>query len=153
VTFNVTLFPASRVKGNEAPLIENPLPVVRAAVRVNFPEPSFVSTTGTVELVPIGTWSNDTVEGLALKDSLSTPSPPTSSTRVGFEALLENVTVPLVCPSAVGLKLTFTSTLCPAGRTSGRSRLEVNLELLTAIFETVTLFCPVLVTVTNKVSV
>jgi len=153
LTINVTLCPAFRVKGNEAPLTENPLPVVWAAPRVSFQERSFVSMTGTVELDPIATGPNGTVEGLAIRDSLLTPPPRTSSTRLAFEALLENWTVPTVDP-AVAVKLTFKSTLCPAGRTSGRPKLETaNWELLIAIPETVTLVCPLLVRVTSKVSV
>jgi len=153
LTFNVTLCPAFRVKGNEAPLTENPLPVVWAAPRVRFQERSFVSTTGTVELDPVATGPNGTVEGLAIRDVLVTPPPRTSSTRVAFEAVLENWTVPTVDP-AVAVKLTFKSTLCPAGRTSGRPKLEtVNWELLIAIPETVTLVCPLFVRLTTKVSV
>jgi hypothetical protein len=60
------------------PLIENPPPVVWSAERVTFQERSFVSTTGTVDMVPIATWPNDTIEGLAVTDSLLTPVPPTS---------------------------------------------------------------------------
>jgi hypothetical protein len=154
VTFNVTLCPAPRVKGIVGPLTENPLPLVRSADRVTFQERAFVSTTGRVELLPIATWPNDTIGGLAVTDSVLTPSPPTSSQRLGFDALLENLIVAPVHPTAVGVKLTFTSTLCPAGKTSGRFKLDVvNSELSTVIPETVTLDCPLFVTATSKVSV
>jgi hypothetical protein len=106
-----------------------------------------------VELDPVATGPNGTVEGLAIRDVLVTPPPRTSSTRVAFEAVLENWTVPTVDP-AVAVKLTFKSTLCPAGRTSGRPKLEtLNWELLIAIPETVTLVCPLFVRLTTKVSV
>jgi hypothetical protein len=54
-TFNVTLSPAPRVKGNVGPTIENPTPVVRSAERFIFHERAFVSTTDTVDKVPIAT--------------------------------------------------------------------------------------------------
>jgi hypothetical protein len=68
--------------------------------------------------------------------------------------LPENLIAPPVHPSAVGVKLTFTSTPCPAAKTSGRVKSDVvNSELLAVVPETVTLVCPVFVTVTSKVSV
>jgi hypothetical protein len=99
LTFNVTLCPGFRVKGNEAPLTENPLPVVRADQRLSSQEQVFVSTTGTVELAPIATEPNGTVEGLAIRHLLLSPAPTTSTIRVEFEALLENAMVPHVTPS------------------------------------------------------
>jgi hypothetical protein len=68
--------------------------------------------------------------------------------------LLENLIVPPVHPIAVGVKLTLRSTLCPASKSSGRLKEDVvNSELPTVIPETVTLVCPLFVTVTSKVSV
>jgi len=119
-TFNVTLCPTPRVKGNVGPLIENPPPVIWSAKRGTFQERLFVITTGTVELVPIATWPNDTIEGLAVKGSLLTPEPSTSSGRLAFDESLENLIVPPVHPFAVGVKLTLRSTLCPASKTKGR---------------------------------
>jgi hypothetical protein len=154
VTFSVTLFPPPRVKGDVAPLIENSLPAVCSADRVTFQVRAFVSTIGRVELAPIATCPNDTVEGLTVTASLLTPAPASSSLRAAFDALLENLIVPPVHPSAVGAKLILTSTLCPASKTSGRVKSDtLNSELLTVIPETVTLVCPVFVTVTRKVSV
>lgn len=77
VTLKVTLCPAARVKGRAGPLVENPLPVVVIAERVKSPERAFVSTTGTVALVPIATLPNDAMEGLAVTASLLTPVPST----------------------------------------------------------------------------
>lgn len=68
VTFNVTLFLAPRVNGNEGPLRENPPPVIWAAERVTFQERMLVRTRGKVKLDPIATWPNDTIEGLAVTD-------------------------------------------------------------------------------------
>ena len=154
VTFNVTLCPGSRLKGNVGPLIENSLPIVWTDERITFQERSFLSTTGTVALVPIATWPNDTIEGLAVTASLLTPEPATSSVRLAFDALLENLIVPPVHLSAVGVKLILTSTFCPASKTSGRLMPDaVNSDWLSVVPETVTLVCPVFVTVTSKVSV
>jgi hypothetical protein len=152
-TFTVRLCLGLRVKGSEGPLIENPPPVVWSAERVTLQERAFVSTTGTVDMVPIATWPNDTIEGLAVTGSLLTPVPATSRRRAAFEALLENLIVPPVHPIAVGVKLTLRLTLCPASKTSGRLKEDVNLELPTVIPEIVALVCPLFVTVTNKVSV
>jgi hypothetical protein len=154
VTFNVTLCPAPRVKGNVGPPIENPLPDVPTPERVTVQERPFLSTTGTVELAPIATWPNDRLEGVAVTASLLTPVPATSIARVAFDALLENLTVPTFHFIDVGVKLTLRSTLCPASKTSGRLKSDVvNSGLLTVSPETVTLVCPLFVTVTSKVSV
>jgi hypothetical protein len=110
---------------------------------VKFEEREFVSTTGTVELVPIATWPNDTLEGLDVPHSVRVPAPETASTSVGFDALLEKLIVPYVHPVAVGVKFTLRSTLCPADKTSGSVKLDVvNPALPAAIAETVTLVSP-----------
>src|SRR5580704_12910729 len=154
VTFTVTLCPAARVKGMVGPLTENPLPAICSAVRVTFQERSLVSTTGTVEFVPIATGPNTTIAGLAVRDSLLTPVPPTSSCSVGSDALLENRIAPPVQPVTVGVKLTVRSALSPASKTSGRLKLDaVNSALLRVIPESVTLVAPLLVTLTSRLSV
>jgi hypothetical protein len=151
-TFNLTLCPTPRVTGNEGPLIENPLPVVWSDQRVTCQERAFVSTTGTLDVAPIATWPNDTIEGLALTGWLLMPVPPTL--RLAVDALLKNLIVPPVHPVVVGAKLTLRLTLWPADKTSGRLKEDVvNSELPTAIPETVALAFPVFVTVTSKVSV
>lgn len=151
-TFSVTLCPTPRVTGNEGPLTENPLPDVWSAERVTFQERAFVSTTGTVDLDPIATWPNDTIEGLAATGSAFSPVPPTL--RLAVATLLKNLIVPPVHPVVVGAKLTLRSTLWPADKTTGRLKEDVvNSELPTVIPETVALVCPVFVTVTSKVSV
>jgi hypothetical protein len=153
-TFNVTLCPAPRDKGNMGPSIENPTPVLWRAARVIFHERAFVSTTGTVDTVPIATRPNDTIDGMAVTASLLTPVPLTSSGRIAFAASPTNLIVPPVQPIAVGVKLTYSSTLCPANKTSGRLKRDaVNSELLAVTPEMVALVCPLLVTVTGKVSV
>jgi len=146
VAFKVTLFPVPRVKGSVSPLTENPLPVICSAVMVSSEGRSFLTTTGTVELLPIVTGPNDTVEGLAITESALAPVPLTPRGRVGFDALLENSMVPSVAPVAAGVKLTLSSTLCPEGKTTGRLRLdELNSELLKVTAETVTLVSPLFV--------
>ncbi len=94
------------------------------------------------------------MDGLAVKDSLLTPDPANSTTSVGFDALLENLTVPPDHPVAAGVNLTLRSTLCPASKTSGRLNVDVaKSELLAVISESVTLVCPLFVKVTSKLSV
>jgi hypothetical protein len=107
-----------------------------------------------VALVPIASGPNDTLERLAVTASLLTPAPETSTVRVGFDALLENLIEPPAQSCAVGVKMTLTSILCPASRSSGRLNWDVvNSLLLTVVPETATLVCPVFVKVTSKVSV
>ena len=150
-TFSVTLCPTPRVTGNVGPLTENPLPMAWSDHSVTCQERAFVSTTGTVDLDPIATWPNDTIEGLAATGSLLSPVPPTLRLAV---ALPKNLIVPPVHPPVVGAKVTFRLILCPADNTSGRLKEDVvNSELPTVIPETVALVCPVFVTVTSKVSV
>jgi hypothetical protein len=152
VTLTVTLCPGLRAKGREGPLNENPLPIVWNVEMVVRCE--LVSTTGTVELVPIATEPNDTIEGLAVKDVLPAPVPSIPSTRVSLEASLEKLILPPVHPIAVGAKLTLKSKLCPAGTINGRFKLDgVKVELLTANPERVTLVPPLFVTVTIMVLV
>jgi len=152
MTFNLTLCPTPRIKGSEGPLIENPLPVVWSDQRVTCQERALVRTTGTLNVVPIATWPNDTIDGLALTGSLLMPVPPTL--RLAVDVLLKNLTVPPVHPVVVGAKLTLRLTLWPAAKTSGRLKEDVvNAELPTTIPETVALIFPVFVTVTSKVSV
>ena len=154
VTFTVTLCPGSRVKGSVGPLRENPFPVVWKPESVTFEDWAFASTTGTVELAPIATSPNGTFEGLAVADSLLTPVPLTSSTRVAFEASLNNLMTPSVQTKAVGVKVTLSSALCPADKTRGRLTPDgTNAGLLKVIFETVRLVGPLFVTVTNWLSV
>jgi hypothetical protein len=151
VTFNLTLCPTPRVNGTAGPLIENPLPDVWSENSVTCQERAFVSTTGTVDVVPVATWPNDTIEGLAVKASAFSPEPPTL--RLAIDALPKNLIVLPVHPIVLGAKVTLRSTLCPADKTSGRLKDDVvNSELPTAIPETVALVCPVFATVTSKVS-
>jgi len=156
VTFTVTLCPRARVKGNASALvlIENSPPTVCNGHSVRAQGRAFVSTIGRVDLAPIATCPNDSAEGLAVTDSLFTPVPPTSSTSIAFDALLENLIVLPVHLSEVGVKLILTSALCPAGKASGKFKpIAANSVLLTAVAEIVTLVFPVFVNVTSMVSV
>jgi hypothetical protein len=75
-TFNVTLCPTAKVSGRVGALRENPLPTAVIDDRVTLQERSFLTTTGTVAVVPIATWPKDAAEGLAVRASLLTPVPP-----------------------------------------------------------------------------
>lgn len=154
VTLNPRLCPGLKVMGNVAPPTENSLPVVWMFDIVTFQVRVFVRTTGKVEWDPVAIGPNDSAEGLAVTTSLLAPVPPASTTRLGFEALLENLMVPPVHPVAVGVKLTLRSTLWPASKVKGRAKEDVvNSELLMAIPESVTLVGPLFVIVTSKLSV
>lgn len=154
MTFTVKLWPAARVKGGVGPLKEKPLPAAWSPVMVSATELVLVTTTGTVELLPVATEPNDTIDGLPVALSRVAPVPATPSIRVELEALLEKViSVSPVQPVAAGVKVTFRLMLCPADRTNGRLKLDgVKSELATAILETVTLVCPLFARVTIKVS-
>lgn len=76
-TFNVTLCPAPSVIGKVGPLSEIPAPLVWRSRSVIGQERAFVRTTGTVALVPIVTWPNDTIDGLAVTAALFKPEPST----------------------------------------------------------------------------
>jgi len=91
------------------------------------------------------------MDGLAVRPSLATPIPPTSSDpRMEFVELLENLIVPPVHPIFVGVKLTLRFTLFSLGRASGSARPDVvKSALRTSIPEIVTLVGPVFVTVTR----
>jgi hypothetical protein len=110
-TSNVTLCPPFKVKGNVTPLTENPEPVVCVAKSVTFHGRVFVSTTGTVDVLPSGVLPKETVEGLAVTATLFTPEPATGSGRIEFAASLINLIMPPFQPSVVGVKLTLNSTL------------------------------------------
>ena len=67
--------------------------------------------------------------------------------------MLVNITHPPVHPVAVGEKVTFIGTLCPAGRLNGKLKLDtLNSVPLSFIAETVTLVCPPFVRTTTSVS-
>jgi hypothetical protein len=113
---------------------------------VVFKVPLLVTTTGRVALDPIATGPKDRLAGLALTAWLLTPVP--ASSMASGDPLLMILIAPPVHTIADGVKLTFTSTLCPADSTSGRLNGEVaNWGLFTVIAEMVTFVCPVLVTV------
>ena len=69
---------------------------------------------------------------------------------LGLDELLVKVTVPLVHPVAVGVKVTVTPILSPAPQRTGRFTPDtLKSEPLTLIDEIVTLVCPVLVKTTS----
>lgn len=109
--------------------------------------------TDRVAWVPTATWPNETLEGAAVNGSLWTPTPPTTRSRLGFDAVLVNVTFPPIHPAVFGEKTTFRATLCPAARLMGRLKPgRLNCEPLSLIAETFTLVDPVLISRTTCVS-
>jgi len=103
LTFSVTLCPPFKVRGNEAPLNENPLPYTVAFVNVIFQVLGLVNTRGMVAVDPAATWPNDIAAGVMVRDSLVTPFPLRSMTSVAFDAVLDNLMLPLVHPVSLGV--------------------------------------------------
>lgn len=154
MTVNATLCCPLSFNGNVAPLIENSLPKICMAVMVTAQCRAFVRTRGRLELPPTGTWPNDRVDGEAVTAWLSTPLPPVCTLTVELGPLPENLIIPPVQPVVVGVKLMLTSTLWPAGTTSGKARLGVaNAASVTETSDNVTLVNPPFVTVTRRFSV
>lgn len=153
VAVNFKVFPAARVKGKLAPLTENALPVVCRLERVTAEVPALVSTTGNVDPAPTATFPNARLGGVAVTVSPATPEPPISRSKVGLEALAK-LTSPSAEPVDLGAKITLTSKLAPAARTSGSFNFDVVNSLLTTVtVEIVKLAGPLLVTVTRSVLV
>jgi hypothetical protein len=153
VTVKVALWPPGRVRGKISPLTVKAGFVVCAAEISAVQVCKFVRTTDRLDLLPTVTWPNDRLEGVADSASWFTPVPPTSTTRFELEALLANPIVPPVHPSAAGMKVTFTSRLCPAGTSTGRVTPEIaNAGLLAVTVDNETLVFPEFVSVSIKVS-
>ena len=153
MTLNVALCPTAKVNGRLGPLTENAPSVVVIPETDTGKLRSFVSVMGTVALCPRATLPNDAAEGLAVSLSLYTPEPSTRSEKAGAETF-ENMTDPLARPSAVGVKLTLRSKLCPGAKDIGRLNwAAVKSELVTFMDETVMVAAPLFVRVTSKVSV
>ena len=111
-----------------------------------------VSTNGCWELLPTATCPKETLAGLVPRPTRLTPVPRTANVVVEFAALLVKVIVPGIQPAAVGEKVTFSGTLCPAGTVSGKLAPGAENGPLPLIAETVILVWPLLVKATTAVS-
>src|ERR1700733_4288343 len=154
VMSNFNFCPAARVKGNVAPLTENPSPCVCKLERVTLDGLVLVNTTGNFELAPITTSPNTTLRGLTVTPSRATPVPSNGTVRIRSVALLTKVSAPPIRPFAVGVNVSVTARLSPAART----RSSVACEALTSVWfvvtlEIVTFDCPRLVATTRRVCV
>jgi hypothetical protein len=91
--------------------------------------------------------------GLAVKDDVVTPFPPTFRLMPSLDGLATKVIFAPYHPVVVGVKTTPTSALCPDARTSGRLiEGAVNPDSLTRRLVMVTLACELFVKVTCRVS-
>src|SRR5580692_8771264 len=75
VTSNFSSFPAGRLKGNVAPLTENPKPTVCKPVTVTFFGPVLVNTVVNLELAPTSTLPKERFRGLTVTASPVAPLP------------------------------------------------------------------------------
>src|ERR1700722_9565183 len=103
---------------------------------------------GFVVLEPTAVCPKERFEGAAVISSLLTPDPANHKSTVGSGAFPVNDTFPSVHPVhpvAVGEKVRFNATLCPAARDRGRVRPEtLKSEPPKAVDDTVVLVDPVL---------
>src|SRR5271170_609195 len=75
VTSKLSAFPAGRVKGNVAPLTENPVPTVCKPAMITFFGPVLVNTAVNFELAPTSTLPKARFRGLAVTAWLAVPPP------------------------------------------------------------------------------
>ena len=119
-TVTVALCPAARLKGKVVPLVLKPVP--EAVTWVIWIDPwlaEFLRVTDDVAVLPTSTLPKATEVGLAVSCATLTPDPESGTVRFGSEALLSIATLPAALPDAVGVKLTFSVTCCPADKVIG----------------------------------
>src|SRR5271166_5669107 len=115
--------------------------------------PELVNVIGSEELLPIDTFPKDSAAGLGVSDSLVTPTPPTPTYSVEFDALLVKERVPSAQPATVGMNVRLRLTLCPAATVKGRLKFATaNSGVLELTAVIVTLLDPEFVRLTGTVS-
>ena len=151
-TLNDVLAPAARVRGSVKPLTLNPVPVAVACEIVTLEPPLLVtvservcvSFTRTLPKLKLGVDATSAPAVVAVPDS--------GMERVGLEALLVRVTLPVGVPAAVGANTTLNDLLAPAARVNGTEMpLRLNPVPVAVACEMVTLDPPLLVTVSDSV--
>jgi hypothetical protein len=103
---NTTPCPGARIFGRVSPLTLKALPDVVACVIVTFIPPVFVTVSERVADVPICTFPNARLAGLATSVPAVTPDPETGTVSVGFEPLLVITRFPLTEPLEAGANVT-----------------------------------------------
>ena len=141
---NVAPCPGARVLGRVSPLTLYALPDVFAWVMVTFIPPVLVTVSDRLAVVPVCTFPNARLAGLAASVPAVTPDPETGIVSVGFEPLLIITRFPLTEPLKVGANVTVAVAACPAASVNGRVKPLTLIPLPeTAAWEIVTLAPPV----------
>jgi hypothetical protein len=139
------------VAGSVRPLTLKPVPEALACEIETLELPVLVRVTFCVLVVPRETFPKLRLVGLAESNWLDEAPVPLTLMVVGaLLALLATVMVPVSAPAAVGAKLTFMLTLCPAARYRGNESplaLKAGAEELTP--ESVIVAFPVLLSTTT----
>ena len=117
---NVAPCPGARVLGRVSPLTLYALPDVFAWVMVTFIPPVLVTVSDRLAVVPVCTFPNARLAGLAASVPAVTPDPETGIVSVGFEPLLVITRFPLTEPLKVGANVTVAVAACPAASVNGR---------------------------------
>jgi hypothetical protein len=105
------LCPAASVAGTDRPLKLNPVPLTWACEIVTLLPPVLVRVDDTGWLVPTATLPKATLVGVTVSEPGASAAPESGRFKVGFEALLVNVTLPVPVPAAVGVKTTLNAVL------------------------------------------
>ena len=125
VGLNVTLSdadcPAASVNGRLGCATANPAPVRLTWLIVPLEPPELVIRTVLVELVEVVTEPKSTLNGDALNVAGETPEPTSPTLRLGSDALLLILRLPLLLPVELGLNLTLKLADWPGPKFMGRA--------------------------------
>jgi hypothetical protein len=121
-TLKLTLCPGVSVSGKFNVPKLNPVPVSVACDTVTLVPPELVNDSERVRVVPVTTFPNPRLAGLAVSCPGETPAPVRAMLSWGFEASLVSARLPLAVPVDCGRKLTLNVVLWPAARFIGRFR-------------------------------
>ena len=112
----------------------------------------FLSTCDFVLLLPTCTLPKVKLVGLALRVPGAVAVPESETLKLGLEALLVMMRLPVGVPAVVGANTTLNDLLAPAARVRGNVRpLTLNPVPVAVACEIVTLDPPLLVTVSERV--
>jgi hypothetical protein len=121
VTLSDVDCPAASVSGRVGCVTANPVPVTLTWLIVPLEPPALVIWTVLVAVVEVVTEPKSTLEGDALNVAEETPEPVSPTLRLGSDALLLMLRLPVVVPVDVGLNLTLNVVDWPGPRLRGRA--------------------------------
>ncbi len=120
ITLKLLLAPAAKVSGTVRPLRLNPVPETLACVMFTDDPPELVKVSERLWLLPTVTVPNVRLGAPATIVPAVTAVPDTGTVRLGFDASLVTVSIPLGVPADCGAKATLKDLLAPAARVNGR---------------------------------